>query len=459
LRWRTDCSPILNRHSRAPVGAGALSRAVLQAILSSGRKRRVENSGIKEDDLKMKRAQVDRHAAKRQWDMIVPLIDDLYDLYKHDWALIHIFAVACYLTGGYPKALALSNLAVQLKINNYTIDIHILCLLRNDKAKDVIPFFIRNKVFFKPKEQAADTILANLICVYSQPEKLKDVERELSPFITDCYGIKTNPGLNYNLACLYAQLNDADTALQYAAVSLELGYDKRCFHEKDFDTIKENEFFIFLLNMGWSKRLWQGVYRQWEEAGKVNYKEIVIRDMTMYQYSGINDPFTQTKEEIEYDTKYAALKEYYTKLREVQTKGKDALSAVEKSFVKEINDFCWIIHQKQIAKEITEPVGAIILEWDYGNEETMNYQMSIETYQTLEEAREKYASYCYADDSITDTYFEEYKIYSPDSFQIIINQVVQTEGYQALIKKDIFFFSHQEHDSGNEFCTEVTTSS
>lgn len=109
----------------------------------------------------------------------------------------------------------------------------------------------------------------------------------------------------------------------------------------------------------------------------------------------------------------------------------------------------------RFAEEQTVEVGALLFEWDYEGDGFSHY-LCIETYQNLEKARARYSQYHGTDkNTIYESDLEhKERMYSQNSFERMIDRLIEGEGFRKIQKLPSFFFVHSEHDSGNEFVLE-----
>ncbi len=192
-----------------------------------------------------------RCASKKEWYKLIEMEDDIISAYPEEFTIVLRLAEAHYfLRLDYAKAVAYAKRALLLEANNSSLNILFMSLIRLGKVQETIDMFLGNKEKFNPERILADNIIANLVVAYCASNQLKEGVEVLSPYFSKVDESRSVRGvMSFNIACMYALVNDTHEMLPYVVNALEREYTKEDFlNESDFSNYHTNELFLFILS-------------------------------------------------------------------------------------------------------------------------------------------------------------------------------------------------------------------
>ncbi|EMJ37883.1 ankyrin repeat protein [Leptospira interrogans str. FPW1039] len=290
-------------------------------------------------------------------------------------------------------------------------------------------------------------VFTNLLVAYF----IENRSQEAIDFLGDPWKIQTQESVFFlNLACIYVKLENHSSAIRSLFEAVRLKYPiEKLKKDEDLKPLTENTAFQILLK-GNFERLESETFFLENDCVELVRDRLQVEERKMFEGKEIQRTRFEFSLPYEVLLKYAEFKDHY--IQSGWELKSDRLSPVEEDLVVELDD---VLKKFQTDQKI----GAILLEWDY-EEEDYSYYLCIETYQSLEKARNRYSAY---QGTNKNTIFEcnletMYRIYSKGSFERVVERVMNGEGFRKKEKLSPFFFVHAEHDSGNEFGIERSIS-
>ncbi|MDO6758823.1 ankyrin repeat domain-containing protein [Tamlana sp. 2_MG-2023] len=199
-----------------------------------------------------------RYGAQKAWEQIIDMEAAITLAYPDDFTVILRLAEAHYFfKSNYSEAAVYANRALVLKANNNSLNILIMSLIRLGQVQKTIDVFLDHKESFKPNRMLADNIIGNLVMAYCVSGQLKEGLEVLSPYFSKVEESRSARGvMSFNIACMYALLNDIHEMLPYVINALEREYTKADFlNDNDFANFHDNELFLFILNQDHKKNI------------------------------------------------------------------------------------------------------------------------------------------------------------------------------------------------------------
>jgi len=219
-----------------------------------------------------------RYAAKKEWGQVIEMEDAIILAYPNDFNVILNLAQGHYFyKSNYTQAVIYAKQALQLKANNSSLNILFMSLIRLGQVQSTIDIFTKHKKDFSPERILADNIIGNLVVAYCASGQLQEGLDVLSPYFSKVEESRKSRGvMSFNIACMYALLNDIHEMLPYVINALEREYTKADFlNDNDFANYHTNELFLFILNQDHKKNIELEEYIEDNEANtfkKLNVK-------------------------------------------------------------------------------------------------------------------------------------------------------------------------------------------
>ncbi len=266
--------------------------------------------------------------------------------------------------------------------------------------------------------------------------------------------------LELNAACLYAGAGRSDDALRRIHRALAAGKDEKSIrNDSDLTPARQHPAFeLILSSCGRGARAAEAWTRP---DGKV--LELAVDGNTVIEtvFTDASGATTEScrKDEIG-DNDYAGAILEYVKRREVLgLKGRPVLSPAIEYWRNALDDVLSALAASQAKKRSAKPTGALVIEWDFGDDEIPGARqmwIGATRYDDLPEARKRFQAYCYGDQMFWESCPGCWPaVRSEEIFRAIIDGVRQRPGFTKLRKQPPFFFVLQEHDSGVDYTSEV----
>lgn len=277
-----------------------------------------------------------RCASQKQWDRILELEWDIVLAYPEDFTVVLRLAEAHYFSrSNYEQAANYSKKALQLEANNSSLNILFMSSIRLGKIQETIDVFLAYKKQFSPERILADNIIANLVVAYCASNQLKEGVEVLSPYFSKVEESRKVRGvMSFNIACMYALVNDTHEMLPYVISALEREYTKDDFlNESDFANYHSNELFLFILNQNHKENI--ELEECIEDSEENTFKKLSVKafyNTGTFSFENEDHEFTYTtggvgeKEKVTrrlYTSKAQALTVYFNKLKKMPNEDKN----------------------------------------------------------------------------------------------------------------------------------------
>ncbi len=343
-----------------------------------------------------------------------------------------------YLSGAYLKnnqierAIDLSLEAVEeFGVSNSLMDTVVYNYLITGQPEEAVKFWENNRNTFIPDKDPAANILAHILVAYDQTVRHQEGIDQVKPHFEKADGtrISKNGLLHFNMACIYAKTEDVENSVRMAIGAKQKGYTLKDFECDDFDAVRDHGFFTLFLTYIEDYLLYY--YFSKENKNIVLYTRM-DREFGKYIFDGKK----YTREIEETDSAFDMLKEFY----QVREKAKG------EGYIETEPDFKtpWIPFFddlfKRIAKDTTEPLGELRVEWDFVHDDDPELNPMERPY------------YAYSDNGYEIDHLD-YILYIPkaDIHNALVSEAVALKSFKKLNKKETVKIIQSEHDSGDEF--------
>ncbi|WP_299220235.1 ankyrin repeat domain-containing protein [uncultured Aquimarina sp.] len=240
-----------------------------------------------------------RCVSQAQWDQLLEMEEEIVLEYPDEFTINLNLAQAYYLSRrDYTKAANYAERTLLLEVNNKSLNILFMSLIRLGKAQQTIDVFLKNKENFNPERALSDNIIANLIVAYCASNQLKEGIEVLSPYFGKVEESRHEKGvMNFNIACMYALANDIHEMLPFVVNALERKYTKDDFlNEGDFAAYHTDELFLFILNLDHQSTIELEEYKENAEAN--TFKKLSVKAF----YNTGTFSFEDDEHEFSYET-------------------------------------------------------------------------------------------------------------------------------------------------------------
>ncbi|BCE02106.1 ankyrin repeat domain-containing protein [Marinicellulosiphila megalodicopiae] len=349
-----------------------------------------------------------------------------------EWETMHHLSFAYRKTGDIANQIKFGLEAIErFGANNFLIDNMVFIYVLSQKYTEAITFFELHKPNFNPTSDPAANTIAHIVIAYDQLGLQQQGINQLKDLIEDAKDTReSKPGLMFfNVACLYAAINDVDNTISLSALAIGKGYIKADFDDPCFKDIRTSEKFQTLLEFA-------------EE--NVVYKYMTKGHESITFYSRSNDEF----EQIKFDgTKHESTELSFSDLGHLIICLFDIIKQYKiDGYIEATIDFTkiwlpvWDDIFKKIAASTTEPLGELKLEWDFDHDDGS----LIRPY------------YAYSDNGFDLDHYDHLQ-YIPTKaiFFDVMTEVIKLDSFKALNKQNCVYLIQSEHDCGNEFGYEV----
>ncbi|WP_299433362.1 ankyrin repeat domain-containing protein [uncultured Aquimarina sp.] len=276
-----------------------------------------------------------RCASQQEWDQLLEMEEEIVSEYSDEFTINLNLAQAYYLSRrDYTKAANYAERTLLLEVNNKSLNILFMSLIRLGKAQQTIDIFLEHKANFNPERALSDNIIANLIVAYCASNQLKEGIEVLCPYFGKIDESRHEKGvMNFNIACMYALANDIHEMLPFVINALERKYTKDDFlNESDFAAYHTDELFLFIVDQDHKSTIELEEYT--ENAETNTFKKLSVKafyNTGTFSFEDDEHEFTYETgtigeegiiQERLYSSKAQALTMYFKKLKKMHLEDK-----------------------------------------------------------------------------------------------------------------------------------------
>jgi ankyrin repeat protein len=394
-------------------------------------------AGARASDDELRRAQFLDRCRREAWADAAPLAADIVAAFPEDAELAVPASQSLVFTGDVSRGAELALGAIGRTFSDRLLARVMMATAQTGSREEIIDVWHRYKDRLDP-EKVDPHVIANAIAGYGALGDFTGAVEELEPWWTANTAGGDKGMLAFNVACVYAQVGRLDDGLQSALKARRAGYTvERLEADEDMAPLVAHPAWALLVR----GRTRDGVALRSGE----DLVELYIDGLTVTEARG------DARERTAHEDDRAAAMAYSERLRALESLG---YARAEPPGVED-----WVevlvralagVRARQAVGELGT-VGALIVEWDWGDGDEEELWIAAFDYDDVEEASQRFSAYTYSDGALTEDTDAAPALFSESAYAAAVSRAVERGALDGLSRRSPFFVVVQEHDAGIEY--------